>query len=96
MSINAVSSSLTKTPALLRADTVRLMLVNNEVVSVGIRSGQDVIRVVSGRAWITHEGTDTILYAGEQQRLSRGQHNAVIASVDGQPVVVEVLLSQAA
>jgi hypothetical protein len=72
------------------------MLINNEVISLGVRAGQDVIRVLAGRAWVSHQGADFILGAGDQQQLSRGHDNAVIASVDGQPVVVEVLLTPAA
>ncbi len=49
-----------------------------------------VLRVVSGHAWITMDGKDIVLKRGDELTLNQGTHPAVISAAGLRPVVVEV------
>jgi len=48
-----------------------------------------VLRVVSGRAWISMDGEDILLNEGEELKLSHGADKAVVGPADSQPLVYE-------
>jgi len=50
------------------------------------RSGQ-TLRVVSGSAWITFDGQDTTLLAGQEMILEPGKNAAVISALEEEPLV---------
>lgn len=49
-----------------------------------------VLRVVSGQAWITMDGEDIILGEGEEIRLSHGKYHALVSAADKKPLVYEI------
>jgi mannose-6-phosphate isomerase-like protein (cupin superfamily) len=53
------------------------------------RTGQ-CLRVLAGRAWITLDGRDILLRAGEDYRLNAGTFDAVVSSADGRALVYEL------
>ncbi|MEP7285827.1 MAG: DUF2917 domain-containing protein [Chloroflexota bacterium] len=48
------------------------------------------IRVLSGCAWVSFAGEDTILVAGERFTIQQGKGFAVVSPMDNRSVVVEV------
>jgi hypothetical protein len=48
-----------------------------------------VLRIVSGKAWVSMEGEDTILEPGQEFKLSHGKHQAVVSAVGDDPLVYE-------
>ncbi len=48
-----------------------------------------VLRIVSGTAWISMDGEDLILNPGEELKLSRGKHKAVVSPASNEPLVYE-------
>ncbi len=73
-------------PAVERSQTVRLG-------AGGVRTLQrasQVIRVVSGCAWITLDGDDIVLCSGQAVRLVPGKHPAVISGPSDYPVIYEI------
>ena len=48
-----------------------------------------VLRIVSGRAWVTMEGEDIILEPGQELKLSHGRDQAVVSSAGDEPIVYE-------
>ncbi len=48
-----------------------------------------VLRIVSGKAWISMEGEDIFLEPGEELKLSHGRHQAVVSPASDEPVVYE-------
>lgn len=49
-----------------------------------------LLHVVSGTAWVTMDGNDILLKAGQDVKLSRGKYNAVVSNVGHVPVVYEI------
>jgi hypothetical protein len=87
------------TPAPLRfvlcaGETLRLPLTARRVPGSPVRRprGRLVLRVLSGTAWITHEGKDFVLEAGAQRELEcarRADGCAVVSSLGDGPLLVE-------
>jgi Protein of unknown function (DUF2917) len=50
-----------------------------------------LLRVVSGRAWLTHAGRDIVLRPGERTALARRVDAPLVSSLDRQPLVVELM-----
>ena len=48
-----------------------------------------VLRIVSGTAWVSMEGEDIVLNPGEELKLSHGKYNAVVSPVGEEPLVYE-------
>ena len=48
-----------------------------------------VLRVVSGKAWITMDGEDFLLGEGDEIKLSHGKHKAVISASGHEPLIYE-------
>ena len=48
-----------------------------------------VMRVVSGAAWISMDGEDIILQPGEELKLSHGKHKALVSPASDEPLVYE-------
>lgn len=48
-----------------------------------------VLRIVSGTAWISMDGEDIILNPGEELKLSHGKYNAVVSPASNEPLVYE-------
>jgi hypothetical protein len=48
-----------------------------------------VLRIVSGTAWVSMEDEDIILKPGEELKLSHGKHNAIVSPTGDEPLVYE-------
>ena len=48
-----------------------------------------VLRVVSGSAWVTMDGEDVVLKPGDEIKLSRGKYDAVVSATGDGPLVYE-------
>ena len=48
-----------------------------------------VLRIVSGAAWVSMDGEDIVLQEGDEFKLSRGADKAIISSVDDAPLIYE-------
>jgi mannose-6-phosphate isomerase-like protein (cupin superfamily) len=48
-----------------------------------------VMRVVSGTAWVSMDGEDIILKPGEELKLSHGKYKAVVSPTGNEPLVYE-------
>lgn len=48
-----------------------------------------VLRIVSGTAWVSMEGEDIVLAPGEELKLSHGKHNAIVSPAGQEPLVYE-------
>lgn len=48
-----------------------------------------LLRVVSGTAWVSMDGKDLILNPGEELKLSRGEYKAVVSATGNEPLVYE-------
>ena len=48
-----------------------------------------VLRVVSGNAWVTMDGKDVVLKPGDEFKLSRGKYDAVVSPAGDEPLVYE-------
>lgn len=48
-----------------------------------------VLRIVSGTAWVSIDGEDMVLKPGEELKLSRGAYNAVVSATGDGPLVYE-------
>jgi len=51
----------------------------------------NVIRVLTGRAWITFDGQDWLVMSGEEITLTPGHDDAVIGSLNGKPLVFAMI-----
>lgn len=49
-----------------------------------------VLRVVSGTAWVTMDDKDFVLQEGDEVRLSRGKYGALVSTIGDEPLVYEV------
>jgi hypothetical protein len=73
-------------PAVKPSQTVRLGAGSVRT----LQRASQVIRVVSGCAWITLDGDDIVLCGGQAIRLVPGKHPAVISGPSDHPVVYEI------
>jgi mannose-6-phosphate isomerase-like protein (cupin superfamily) len=48
-----------------------------------------VLRVISGKAWVTMDGEDVVLKPGDELKLSRGKYDAVVSATGDEPLVYE-------
>lgn len=48
-----------------------------------------VLRIVSGTAWISMDGEDVVLKPGEEFKLSHGKHKALVSPATNEPLVYE-------
>ena len=48
-----------------------------------------VLRIVSGTAWVSMDGEDMVLNSGEELKLSHGRHQAVISPTGDGPLVYQ-------
>jgi mannose-6-phosphate isomerase-like protein (cupin superfamily) len=48
-----------------------------------------VLRIVSGTAWVSMDGEDLVLNPGEELKLSHGKHQAVVSPAGDDPLVYE-------
>ena len=48
-----------------------------------------VLRVVSGTAWVSMDGKDIFLESGQEFKLSHGRHQAVVSPAGQEPIVYE-------
>ncbi|MBZ0287922.1 MAG: DUF2917 domain-containing protein [Anaerolineae bacterium] len=48
-----------------------------------------VLRIVSGSAWVSMEGEDIVLNPGDELKLSHGRHEAVVSPVGHEPLIYE-------
>lgn len=48
-----------------------------------------VLRIVSGTAWVSMDGEDLILKPGEELKLSHGKHKAVVSPASNEPLIYE-------
>jgi mannose-6-phosphate isomerase-like protein (cupin superfamily) len=55
----------------------------------GEKRESQVLRIISGTAWVSMEGEDIILQAGDELKLSHGKHNALVSPTGNEPLVYE-------
>jgi mannose-6-phosphate isomerase-like protein (cupin superfamily) len=48
-----------------------------------------VMRIVSGTAWVSMDGEDIILNPGEELKLSHGKYKALVSPASDEPLVYE-------
>lgn len=48
-----------------------------------------VMRVVSGTAWVSIDGEDIVLNPGDELKLSHGKHKALVSPAGAEPLVYE-------
>ena len=48
-----------------------------------------VLRIVSGTAWVSIDGEDMVLSSGEELKLSHGRHQAVVSATGDEPLVYQ-------
>ncbi len=48
-----------------------------------------VLRIVSGSAWVTMDGEDIVLKPGDEMKLSRGEYNAIVSPTGDEPLIYE-------
>jgi mannose-6-phosphate isomerase-like protein (cupin superfamily) len=60
----------------------------NGYVNTEKRQSQ-VLRIVSGEAWVTMDGEDFALKEGDELKLSHGADKALISSADNSPLVYQ-------
>jgi hypothetical protein len=65
----------------------RIVLLPGELLRVP--KARRSLRVISGAAWVSHNGRDYELGAGEALPLDRTRHEALI-SAEGQPLFLEI------
>ncbi len=65
----------------------RIVLLPGELLRVPKK--HRALRVVSGSAWISHNGFDQALTAGEIMPLERTRYDALV-SAEGQPLFLEI------
>ncbi len=68
---------------------LRLVLYRGEVYRLP-PAGRGV-RILKGRAWVTHAGEDILLRRGDEAQLACGQGFALASAVGCTPLVLEVL-----
>jgi hypothetical protein len=73
--------------------TLRLVLLKDEVLA--IPEGYRSLRVRSGQAWVTVDGSDLMLRRGQEAGLERGAHKAVVSTLGALPAVVELVSTRA-
>jgi hypothetical protein len=47
------------------------------------------LRIVSGTAWVSMDGEDIVLQAGEELKLSHGKYDAVVSPTGDEPLIYE-------
>jgi hypothetical protein len=65
----------------------RIVLLPGELLRVPRK--HRALRVVSGSAWVSHDGRDQTLTAGEIMPLKRTRHDALV-SAEGQTLFLEI------
>lgn len=55
-----------------------------------IQRGARILDIVSGAAWITGDGTDTVASRGERVSLGRTRHPVLVSGLGGRPLCFEV------
>lgn len=48
-----------------------------------------VLRIISGTAWVSMDGEDLILNPGDELKLSHGKHKALVSAATDEPLVYE-------
>lgn len=48
-----------------------------------------VMRIVSGTAWVSMDGEDIVLKPGEELKLSHGKYKAIVSPANDEPLVYE-------
>ena len=66
----------------------RIMAYHGEVFRLPDRH---ILRVVSGRAWVTHAGRDIVLLPGERTALTAGSDVPLVSPLGAQPLILELL-----
>jgi hypothetical protein len=67
---------------------LRMVLVEGEALRLPLSRLR--VRVLSGTAWITQKGEDTLLQAGEAFNLSAAADRAVISPIGNVPLLFEM------
>jgi DUF2917 family protein len=66
----------------------QIRLQENEVFS--LQGAMQTLYVVSGRAWITLDGNDVFLSAGQQMTLPRTKYAVVVSAIKRRELVCEI------
>ena len=48
-----------------------------------------LLRIVTGTAWVSMDGEDIVLGPGEELKLSHGRHSAIVSPTGTEPLVYE-------
>jgi len=48
------------------------------------------LRVLSGRAWVSSEGSDLVLEAGDEFKVARARHAAIVSALGAEPLFFEL------
>ena len=78
-------------PRTWKTSTTRIHLAGGDVYRVPRRVGR--IRIVSGHAWVSFAGQDTVLAPGQQMAFAPGASNldiALVSGIDRTPLVLEM------
>jgi hypothetical protein len=67
---------------------LRIVLVQGEALSVP--RTLSTVRVLSGKAWISMNGRDVLLSAGEQSDVGRSRNGSVISAVGSQALLFQL------
>ncbi len=67
---------------------IRIVAYHGEVFRLPDRH---ILRVVSGRAWVTHAGRDIVLRPGERAALAPGRDVPLVSPLGAQPLILELL-----
>ncbi len=70
-----------------KAGSYRIELMNGYVRDEKRES--QLLRIVSGTAWVSMDGEDVILNPGDELKLSHGKHKALVSPANDEPLVYE-------
>ncbi len=80
---------LLASPHLPTDKALRIVLLPGELYSIPTRQHQ--VRVLSGTAWVSSNGTDYQVESGESLPIEGAKHSALISDAEANPLVFEVL-----
>ncbi len=69
----------------------RAILLQQDTMLIDVTPDQNLIRIISGCAWISHDGKDIVLRGGEEVTLRPSRVSTMIAVLGRRPLVIEML-----
>ncbi len=80
---------LLATPQLPTDKAFRIVLLPGELFRIPVQNKQ--LRILSGTAWVSMDGTDYEVSGGENLALRGARHSALISDTKENPLVFEIL-----